>query len=195
MVMKKYLLDTNSFFEMLSYLAGRNMRGDSYGFEDVRKGECYISKITELEIISVIGKYSRGEPSQWQRCERQVSEEGAKCGCQYYHKGRKAWNKKLCAAVNKLVKEMIAGTSPILKLYVLDINRNIIERAEGFLMHANRYRFGSQDALIAATAIIYSTEDNPMFVVTSDKALRAAMIAEGMEFIVPGKSLGTEVTG
>lgn len=46
---------------------------------------------------------------------------------------------------------------------------------------------GSQDALIASTAIIYSTEKNPIYVVTSDKALQAAMKAEGIGFIVPGQ--------
>lgn len=59
------------------------------------------------------------------------------------------------------------------------------------MMHAVRYKFGSQNALIASTAIIYSTEEDPMYVVTSDKALRAAMEAEGMKFIVPEKSICT----
>ena len=89
--------------------------------------------------------------------------------------------------MKKLVKEMIDGRSDILKINVLEINEDIINRAEGFMMHAARYKFGSQDALIASTAIIYSTEENPIYVVTSDKALRAAMKAEGMEFIVPGQ--------
>ena len=53
-------------------------------------------------------------------------------------------------------------------------------------MHAVKHKFGSQDALIAATAIIHSTEIDPLFVVTSDRALRAAMKEEGMDFIVPG---------
>lgn len=186
--MKKYLLDTNAFFEMLSYLVGKSVRKDEYDFENIIRGECYISKITELEILSVIGKYGRGEPSQWQKCGRQISEEGIKCERKYFYKGNKPWNKKLCRAVYKLVKEVTEGTSPILKVHVLDLNGDIINRAEGFMMHAAKHKFGSQDAIIAATAIIYSTEDNPVFVVTSDKALRLAMTAEGMEFIVPGNS-------
>lgn len=187
--MEKYLLDTDAFFEMLSYLAGRNVRKDVYDFEDIRKGECYISKITELEILSVIGKYGRGEPSQWQKCGRQISKDGTKCNRQYYHIGRTRWNKKLCADMHKLVKEMIAGTSPILRIRVLELDEDIIERAEAFMMHAAKYNFGSQDALIAATAIKHSTEDERMLVVTSDRGLRAAMTADGMEFIVPGNSL------
>ena len=83
---------------------------------------------------------------------------------------------------------MINGTSPIIKIHVLEVSGDVIDRAKGFMMHASKHKFGSQDALIAATAIIYSTKDSPMFVVTSDKALRHAMREEGMEFIVPGKS-------
>lgn len=184
--MKRYLLDTNAFFEMLSFLAGKSVRKDEYNFEDIRQGECYISKITELEILSVIGKYGRGEPSQWQNCNRQITKDGTKCTHQYFHKGIKSWNKRLCTAVRKLMKEMIEGTSPVLKIHVLDLDENIINRAEGFMMHAVKHKFGSQDSLIAATAIIHSTEIDPLFVVTSDRALRAAMKEEGMDFIVPG---------
>lgn len=109
--MKKYLLDTNAFFELLSYLSGKTVRKDGYDFADIRQGECYISKITELEILSVIGKYGRGVPSQWQTCRRQISEEGEKCGKRYFFEGTRPWNKKLCAAMKKLVKEMIDGFS------------------------------------------------------------------------------------
>lgn len=185
--MKKYLLDTNAFFELLSYLAGKNVRNDRYDFAEIQQGECYISKITELEILSVIGKYGRGVPSQWQTCNRQIAEDGARCGNRYFFNGVKPWKKKTCAAMRKLVKEMIDGTSDILKINVLELDETIIDRAEGFMMHAVRYKFGSQDALIAATAIICSTEEDPMYVVTSDKALLAAMKAEGMGFIIPGK--------
>lgn len=185
--MKKYLLDTNAFFEMLSYLVGKNVRKDEYDFADIRQGECYISKITELEVLSVIGRYGRGKPSQWQTCNRQTSKEGITCSNRYFFEGIRPWNKKQCAALRKLVKEMIDGTSTILKINVLEIDEDIINRAEGFMMHAVRYKFGSQDALIASTAIIHSTEETPMYVVTADKALRAAMKDEGMEFIVPGK--------
>ncbi len=184
--MKQYLLDTNAFFEMLSFLAGKGVRKDGYDYEDIRKGKCYISKITELEILSVIGKYGRGEQSQWQNCDRQLDEAGNRCTHRYYYKGIKPWNKKLCMAMRKLVREMLDGTSPVLSVKVLEIDNSILERAEGFMMHASKYKFGSQDAIIAATAIINSTDDNPMFVVTSDRALRAAMQDEKMKYIVPG---------
>lgn len=53
-------------------------------------------------------------------------------------------------------------------------------------MYAYKYKFGSQDALIAATAIVHSSDTEPMLVVTSDRALRAAMAEEGMGFVIPG---------
>ncbi|GFI38093.1 hypothetical protein IMSAGC015_02282 [Lachnospiraceae bacterium] len=184
--MRRYLLDTNAFFEMLGFLAGRNVRPDAYDFEEIMQGECYISKITELEILSVIGKYGRGAPSQWQNCNRQIAADGTKCTHQFFQKGCKPWNKRLCTHMRKLVKEMIDGTSPIITLHVLDIAQDIIDRAEGFMMHAVKYKFGAQDALIAATAIAHSGAADPLFVVTSDRALMAAMKEEGIDFIVPG---------
>lgn len=184
--MKRYLLDTNVFFEMLSFLSGKNVRKDEYDFEEIRQGECYISKITELEILSVIGKYRRGEQSQWQVCNRQIAEDGTKCTRQHFHKGIKPWNQRLCKAMRKLIKEITNGTNSNLQVHVLNIDEEIINRAEGFMMHAIKYKFGSQDALIAATAIMYSTPIDPLLVVTSDKSLRAAMKEEGMQFIVPG---------
>lgn len=77
--MKQYLLDTNAFFEILSFLAGKSIRRDGYDFADIRKEKCYVSKITELEILSVIGKYGRGMQDQWQACNRQIDMQGTKC--------------------------------------------------------------------------------------------------------------------
>ncbi len=190
--MKRYLLDTNAFFEMLSFLSGKNVRKDEYDFEEIRQGECYISKITELEILSVIGKYGRGEQSQWQVCNRQIAKDGTKCMSKYFHKGIKPWNQRLCTAMRKLTKEIINGTSSVLQVHVLNIDEDIINRAEGFMMHAIKHKFGSQDALIAATAIMYSTPMDPLLVVTSDKSFRAAMKAEGMLFIVPGTAVSKQ---
>lgn len=185
--MKKYLLDTNAFFELISYLAGKKIRRDEYEYGDIIKGECYISKMTELEINSVIGKYGRGEPAQWQKCSRLLSEDGLqRCNHDYFFKGQKPWKKKVCRDMQKLVREILDGSSPILNVRVLDVTTEIIDRANNFMMLSFKYKFGSHDAIIAATAIIHSSEDDMMYVVTSDRALRAAMKEEGVDFIVPG---------
>ena len=185
-VMKRYLLGTNAFFELIC-LAGKNVRRDEYKYDDVMNGTCFISKITELEIISVIGKYGRGEPNQWQHCNRLLSEDGIqKCTHMYFHKGQKPWKMKLCRDMIKLVKEILDGRSPLLRVNALDIDTDIINKANGFMMHSFKHNFGSQDAIIAATAIVYSNESDIMEVVTSDRGLRAAMKREGVCFLVPG---------
>ena len=140
----------------------------------------------------MIGKYGRGEQSQWQVCNRQIAKDGTKCMSKYFHKGIKPWNQRLCTAMRKLTKEIINGTSSVLQVHVLNIDEDIINRAEGFMMHAIKHKFGSQDALIAATAIMYSTPMDPLLVVTSDKSFRAAMKAEGMLFIVPGTAVSKQ---
>ena len=185
--MNRYLLDTNAFFELVSYLAGKKVRHDEYDYKEVRAGECYISRITELEIISVIGKYGRGEPAQWQNCNRLLSEDGnTMCSQRYFYKGQKPWKKKVCRDMFKLVKEILSGNSPLLNITVLEVIEDIINRAEGFMMLSSKYKFGSHDALIVATSIIHSTKSNILQVVTSDRALLAAMKEEGMHYIVPG---------
>ena len=65
------------------------------------------------------------------------------------------------------------------------MDEGVISRAEGFMMHA---------ALLAATCIIHSSDEMPMMVVTSDRALRAAMAEEGVRFLVPGSGKTIEVT-
>jgi len=64
----------------------------------------------------------------------------------------------------------------------LEHSRKLISMSE--LLKGFSHELGQP--MIAATAILYSTKENPLLVVTSDKALRVAMTAEGMEFIVPG---------
>lgn len=39
------------------------------------------------------------------------------------------------------------------------------------------------------TAIVHSTITDPLFVVTSNRALRAAMKEEGIDFIMPGTTI------
>ena len=190
--MKEYLLYKNAFFEILSFLVGKNVRRDEYDFNEIKEGRCYISKITEVEIISVIGKYARGEQEEWQRCDRIIAEDGTRCDKQYFHKGRKGWNKRLCKDMLKLVKEILDGSSTILKVEVLDLNEEVVHYAKEFIMYAFKHKFGSQDAFIAATAIAYSTEERSLQVVTSDKGLCAAMKKKGIPFVVPGNRINLE---
>lgn len=113
--MKQYLLDTNAFFEMLSFLAGKGVRKDEYDFEDIRRGKCYISKITELEILSVIGKYGRGEQEQWQKCSRQIDQDGNKCTHRYYQKRYETLEQTSMHGYEKIGKRNDRGDKSYLK--------------------------------------------------------------------------------
>lgn len=71
-----YLLDTNAFFEILCEIAEIEIPGMK-GFLKIIDGEkCYISRVTLIEIISVIGKYGRGETREWQICNKITGENG-----------------------------------------------------------------------------------------------------------------------
>ncbi len=185
--MQRYLLDTNAFFELLSTIAGKPVRKDGYDFTDIVSGEFYISSITLVEIISVIGKYSRGEVRQWQKCNRIISDNETVCQHSYLSLGRKPWNTKFVSALFKLIKEIVNGDSPFLKVKVLPFDETVLKKSEQFILKSLKYKFGSHDAVIAATAIINSDELN-MCVVTSDKGLKAAMREENMLIYTPGQN-------
>lgn len=57
--MPQYLLDTNAYFKILE----DNYRTSDSNSEivNILTHNCYISELTKIEIISVIGKYARGE--------------------------------------------------------------------------------------------------------------------------------------
>lgn len=75
--MKKYLLDTNAYFALLAYIVtGENDKI----IADILAGECYISRVTQIEIISVIGKYARGGGGGSQMCNRICKDTGVMCG-------------------------------------------------------------------------------------------------------------------
>lgn len=71
--MEKYLIDTNVFWEILCEMAGITIHGRKFDIGRIKNGECFISEITKVEIMSVMGKYARGEQAQWQLCNRLTS--------------------------------------------------------------------------------------------------------------------------
>lgn len=87
--MEKYLLDTNAYFALLKYVSA----GDNNEIIDnILAGECYISKVTQIEIISVIGKYARGSSGGEQVCNRIHRDTSMVCGKQYITPKKKKWS-------------------------------------------------------------------------------------------------------
>lgn len=179
-----YLLDTNAFFEILCEIAEIEIPGMK-GFSKIIEGEeCYISRVTLIEIISVIGKYGRGEAREWQVCNRITSENGDICGKYFLNPGRKKWKNKVVRGMLKLVNEVTTGKSELLTLEVLPVTETVLREAERFIHNAVNYKFASMDAVIASTARVYESEHNEkMIVLTADKSLRRALQAENMEML------------
>jgi predicted nucleic acid-binding protein len=157
--MKKYLLDTNAYFKVLCFLGERCETLDSElqkNINDILKADCYISRITLIEIISVIGKYSRGSASL------------------------KRWKNKEIAAWIKLTRDITCGRSKLFSLKTIDFSDSVFRQAELFVEHALKYNFGSMDAFLASTAIVEIAAGNEVIMITEDKSLKAAMGIAGV---------------
>ena len=170
--MTRYLLDTNAYFVILKHLAGEVQDGN---IETVLNGECYISKLTQIEIISVIGQYARGRNRQVQRCDRVHAETGKCCNASDVVERSKRWSRQKIHDWLKLEKEISSGISQQFKLQVLNVNDKVVDEAQRFIQNALVHNFRSMDAMILGTAKAYSTEESGMVVVTADKALKAGM--------------------
>lgn len=170
---ERYLLDTNAYFAVLKYISSRETGNTA--IENVLNGECYISKATQIEIISVIGKYARGSNGGTQICERIHDGAVEKCGMKYVVKKKKKWSQAKLRDWLKLEKEVSTGVNILFNVSILEMNSTVIKEAERFIQNALLYNFKSMDSIIVGTALANSNEGNKMVVVTADKALKAGM--------------------
>lgn len=175
------MIDTNVFWEILCETAGIPVRGRRFDMDAIKSGECFISEITKVEIMSVMGKYARGEQAQWQLCNRIVREDGTRCKERYFNPGRKKWKTKQTAAMKKLVKDILEGNSKMFHVNVLPVTEAVIKEAEQFIDYAFKYKFASLDAVIAGTACYYDKEN--FVVVTHDTSLRKALLDENIHIM------------
>jgi hypothetical protein len=184
---KKYLLDTNSYYlffekeksDALGNLISKLQEGDVISF--------YISEITSLEIISVLGKYRRGKQSQKQICGRRTTKDGVQaiCSNEWITEGTKRMPSKVYRDMIKLINDIQSSKGNI-KAEVLPLNENTIIQGKKFLYeYADKYKFGSQDAIIAGCLIDSISKGLDLTLVTSDKSLKAALAQAGIEFFDP----------
>lgn len=170
--MADYLLDTNAYFALLKYLVSESQNEE---YEKVINGNCYISKLTQIEIISVIGQYARGASRSVQVCERVHEGASVPCGKSYVVEKRRKWSAQKVHDWIKLTNDISNGRNPKISVCVLNVDSKVIEEAQKFIEHALLHNFKSMDAMILGTAIAYSTEEKKMVVVTADKGLKAGM--------------------
>ena len=159
-----YMLDTNAFFNFLKYTS-LSLNDDSNEaikevIAKIKAGKCYISLISTVEIVSVIGKYARG--------------------------GAGANNKRMKPKVVKewlkLVEDIVSGKSPLLSLSTLPFSEKTITEAHIIVQLALIHNFGSLDAIIAATAKECCSNEcyENTILITSDKGLKACLIKCGI---------------
>lgn len=174
---KEYLLDTNAYYNLLKESREHQKGNSAFSAEiaALTNGQLFISNITKVEIISVLGKYARGSSGGFQKCTRCISEAGESCQNQWYTKPKARWNRREISGWQKLIQETISGTSSLITVNVLPFNDKTIQSAEQLITHALVHNFASMDAMIAATAQEAIRTGHDMTVVTSDKGLKACL--------------------
>lgn len=174
---KKYLLDTNAYFNYLRVVQADKDGDTQYAatVKKIKEGNPCVSIITKVEIISVLGKYARGTNGGPQQCNCIISKDGQRCTNTRYVEPRKRWKTKKIKAWKKLIGETMDGKSSLISLQLLPFNIDTINEAEKIVEHALIHSFASMDALIAATAKQEMANDNEIIVVTSDKGLKACL--------------------
>lgn len=174
---KEYLLDTNAYYNLLKE-SRKHQKGDSAFSAEIRtliSSDLFISTITKIEIISVLGKYARGNSGGFQKCTRCLSEAGESCQNQWYTAPKPRWNQRKIRGWQKLIQETILGTSPLIAVNILPFDDKTIHTAEQLIVHSLVHNFASMDAMIAATAQEAIASGRDMTVVTSDKGLKACL--------------------
>lgn len=184
-VMKKeYLLDTNTFFNILKAMnpdsGGHDTLSDS--IEKLKSEKLIVSLITKVEIISVLGKYARGIQGGLQKCNCQISKEGDICQNSRYFAPRKKWNSRRTKAWIHFITEILEGRSKLLFVAVEPFDTATVSEAQKIILHALSYNFASMDAMIAATAKMAGENERNVTVITSDKSLKACLSVCGIPY-------------
>ena len=138
-------------------------------------GKLFISIVTKIEIISVLGKYARGNSAGRDKCNCIISEDGSKCSNYKYTTPRKRWTGKQIKSWLQLIKETTTGESAFAQLELLPFSEKTLDEAQYIVLHALKYNFGSMDAIIAATAKESIDNQESIIVVTADKGLKACL--------------------
>lgn len=178
----EFLLDTNSFYNLLKAMNPETKGHDALpaSIAALKSKKLIVSSITEVEIVSVLGKYARGSQGSVSKCNCKISPEGHICQNSRYVEPRERWNNKRIKAWLQLINEIFAGTSQLLAVSVEPFDSATIAEAKNVIKHALIHNFASMDAMIAATAKLAQDNSRDITVVTSDKGLKACLSKIGV---------------
>ena len=110
------MLDTNAFYNLLKVINPETSEQSALvgSIAALKHTKLVVSSITEVEIISVLGKYARGSQGGISKCNCQISPEGHICQNNRYTAPRKKWNKKRIKAWLQLINDIFEGKSELL---------------------------------------------------------------------------------
>ena len=179
---QEFLLDTNAFYNLLKALNPATKEDGALptSVAQLKNQKLIVSSITEVEIISVLGKYARGSQGGVSKCNCIISPEGHICQNNRYTEPRKKWNNKRIKAWIQLIDEIFGGTSQLLSVSIESFDTSTIIEAKNVIKYALVHNFASMDAMIAATAKLARDGNRDLTVVTSDKGLKACLSKIGV---------------
>jgi hypothetical protein len=150
-----------------------------------------ISEITSMEIHSVLGKYRRGTTIQKQECGKKI-DNGNVCANVWVTEKQPRIKEKAFRDLQKLVSD-IENKRGDIRADILRVDQRVITEAKNILnKHADSFKFGSHDAMIAATVFVANKYDQKaMILVTSDRGLIAALKATQISFYDPTRNILT----
>jgi predicted nucleic acid-binding protein len=180
-------LDTNAYALLLS---GNPPEANSRLHSRMSQGaylEATISELTSLEIHSVIGQLARGSTAGLHACERNIFSGGQLVACsqKWSQVERKALRPLELDRLRKAVKDAERGHGPI-RLTVIPVDPDDIHKGREYLYsHSTTWRFGSHDAILAASVARY--KGGACRLVTSDRGLKALCRSVGLHYYDPRK--------
>ncbi len=174
---QEFLLDTNAFYNLLKAMNPETSGQDALVdlVTTLKNAKLIVSSITEVEIISVLGKYARGSDGGVSKCNCRISPEGHICQNNRYTVPRKKWNKKRIKAWLQLIDDIFKGKSQLLTVGIEPFDLTTVAEAKNVIRHSLIHNFASMDAMIAATAKLARDNSRNVTVVTSDKGLKACL--------------------
>ena len=179
---REFLLDTNAFYNLLRAMNPESKECGTLpaSVTALTSEKLIVSSITEVEIVSVLGKYARGSQGGVSKCNCKISPDGHICQNSRYTESRKKWNNKRIKAWMHLIDEIFAGTSQLFSVNIEPFGSTTIKEAKDVIKLALVHNFASMDAMIAATAKLAQKNCRDITVITSDKGLKACLSKIGI---------------
>jgi hypothetical protein len=117
--------------------------------------------------------------------------DGAQINCTntWIIEGKKHLSPRILRELHKMVID-IQNQNGIIQATILPFNSNTLSKAKEFLIgYADKFNFGSHDALVAGTAeAMKELNGSQLCIVTSDRGFKAALYCAGIPYFDPNEN-------